>query len=427
MASTSTPPRAQEAGMDTGSPGSSTEDSRETSLSLSDISPGHEFIMLPPRTTSIIGPPVPSKERPPPPPKPYTHGKSSSTLGLPNSDADSQPPAFDPVALYNDSAAVALPSLQSPRQYIPSPLNPNGSSSLSMAPPPPYGPSSSTPPKNRGHRLMTSRSQLMFTRIASEESQVLASAAAQRSYEKNEKVEVQQDEGRQGESPPTRRASSPMILYKLASANRGKPLTAPHILGARNPRSSMASTPSSSSLSYSATASTLAPVIPSLSYSHSLAHSRSQSQSGSLTASVSLPLSSDSKYPFGSLPSRTFPHPRRFVPYLYDPALDDDSATAPDDDDGVDRAAAGGRLGVSARGLFNVGFLLVLITGLLFLFIFYPVITHFRAVARTQKVIANYKFNASGQAQILFAQDFRIPDVNDTLPVAGGDNPPGES
>ncbi len=82
-------------------------------------------------------------------------------------------------------------------------------------------------------------------------------------------------------------------------------------------------------------------------------------------------LSSDSKYPSGPPTMRG-----GLVPYVYDPSVDDQAATDEEDllhePDSIDKPSSL----LAARGILNVGVLVLLIFSLLSLFIAYPVITY---------------------------------------------------
>ena len=120
-------------------------------------------------------------------------------------------------------------------------------------------------------------------------------------------------------------------------------------------------------------------------------------------------LSSDSKYPSGV----TYGGSRGLVPYAYDPAVDDKEP--PDEEDLLHDPDGKGRTTSSFawRGFLNVGVLVVLITGLLCLFIFYPVLTFIRNNARNLAIDGNIRINATGQAPVLsvtpFSQTFLSP------------------
>ncbi|THH16891.1 hypothetical protein EW146_g3823 [Bondarzewia mesenterica] len=88
-------------------------------------------------------------------------------------------------------------------------------------------------------------------------------------------------------------------------------------------------------------------------------------------------LSSDSKYPSGSLPNQ-----RGLVPYVYDPSFDEKEPM--DDEDALHEPDAFEKASTifTVRGFLNVGVLLLLILALLTLFIAYPVITYVRDTAR---------------------------------------------
>jgi hypothetical protein len=104
-------------------------------------------------------------------------------------------------------------------------------------------------------------------------------------------------------------------------------------------------------------------------------------------------LSSDSKYPsYGS--------GHGFVPYAYDPAIDDKRPL--DEEDMLhDPKWNGVSTFWSWRGATNVGLLVLLITWLLCLFIFYPVLTFIRNNGRNLAIGGHIRINATGQAPIL--------------------------
>jgi len=120
-------------------------------------------------------------------------------------------------------------------------------------------------------------------------------------------------------------------------------------------------------------------------------------------------LSSDSKYPSGV----TYGTGRGLVPYAYDPAIDDKEP--PDEEDMLhDPQGKWESTFWAWRGLINVGVLVILITGLLCLFIFYPVLTFIRNNARNLAIDGNIRINATGQAASLFQMpqlvDVATPD-----------------
>jgi beta-glucanase (GH16 family) len=122
-------------------------------------------------------------------------------------------------------------------------------------------------------------------------------------------------------------------------------------------------------------------------------------------------LSSDSKYPSGVTYGQ-----RGLVPYAYDPDIDDKEP--PDEEDMLhDPDDKGGEKTSSwfaMRGFLNVGVLLLLISGLLCLFIFYPVLRFIRDNARNLAIDGNIRINSTGQAPVLFQMpeliDIATPD-----------------
>ncbi|KAI8986834.1 beta-glucan synthesis-associated [Trametes punicea] len=108
-------------------------------------------------------------------------------------------------------------------------------------------------------------------------------------------------------------------------------------------------------------------------------------------------LSSDSKYPSGTVTGL-----RGFVPYAYDPEVDKD---APDDDDDILHTPEYDpkRLSYwSKRGFLNVGVLVLLIAAILTLFLCYPLLDFFRNEKRNVAITANVRINGTGQAPVLF-------------------------
>ncbi|KAI0071689.1 beta-glucan synthesis-associated [Panus rudis PR-1116 ss-1] len=123
-------------------------------------------------------------------------------------------------------------------------------------------------------------------------------------------------------------------------------------------------------------------------------------------------LSSDSKYPSGVIPTQ-----RGFVPYAYDPELD--QKDEPDDDDILHRPDFGedSRSLWSWRGFLNLGVLVLLIVALLTLFICYPVLYFVRNNARNLAIDGNIRINATGQAPVLSTivtlLSFQLPQMID--------------
>ncbi|KAI9462559.1 hypothetical protein HD554DRAFT_1449146 [Boletus coccyginus] len=191
-----------------------------------------------------------------------------------------------------DAPLLPDPQPRTPRSltvspsFVSSPLNPNA-----------LAQSSALPSLSIGSRSQ-SKQNMIFTRIATEESQALTS---------------------QRSSVASHRAS--MILYRLAGEDEQRVLSPPCLN-----RQSVLSGDSMFTVSY------------------------------------------DSKYPSGAHT------PHKLIPYPFDPSLHIDT---PEDDDALhdpsDDTPLGTSFGIPVRGLANVGVLLLVIVGLLFLFIFYPV------------------------------------------------------
>lgn len=112
-----------------------------------------------------------------------------------------------------------------------------------------------------------------------------------------------------------------------------------------------------------------------------------------------LSFGSDSKYPAGSAP-------RGMVPYVYDPALDDDKIV--DADDELHRIEDP-HFRLSWRGIANIGLLVALIAALLCLFILYPVVIFVRDRSRNVAIESNIHINSTGQQAVLF----QMPDLID--------------
>ncbi|THH28900.1 hypothetical protein EUX98_g5283 [Antrodiella citrinella] len=114
-------------------------------------------------------------------------------------------------------------------------------------------------------------------------------------------------------------------------------------------------------------------------------------------------LSSDSKYPSGHVTGT-----RGFVPYAYDP--DVDQHEGPEDDDYLYTAEFADKQSFfSCRGLLNIGLLVFLIFALLALFVLYPVLTFFHNNARNLAIDGNIRINATGQAPVLI----NLPQIID--------------
>jgi hypothetical protein len=110
---------------------------------------------------------------------------------------------------------------------------------------------------------------------------------------------------------------------------------------------------------------------------------------------ISMSLNSDSKYPSGVVS-----HQRGIVPYPYDPAED---LNEPLDEEDVlhDPTGKEPKIGLTWRGILNVGVLILLTLGLLCLFVFYPVLSYFRNNARNLAIDGNLHINGTGQAPAL--------------------------
>lgn len=116
--------------------------------------------------------------------------------------------------------------------------------------------------------------------------------------------------------------------------------------------------------------------------------------------------SGDSKYPSG-LPASIAPAPRGLVPYEYDPLEDDDPSNPPDDEDLLhdpdEKVRFKGDEGEFPwRGVVNVGVIILLVSGLLGLFVVYPVMEHFRRVAMGWGTGGATRVNGTGQSPVLF-------------------------
>lgn len=120
----------------------------------------------------------------------------------------------------------------------------------------------------------------------------------------------------------------------------------------------------------------------------------------------------DSKYTGLSHRDSAFPTTRGgLVPYEYDPALDELDPV--DDEDLLHDPTAKGKVRRNSfpwRGIMNVAVLLFLISGLLALFVFYPVFLFYRDRTRNSLIDGNIRINATGQAPVLF----QMPDLVDT-------------
>lgn len=111
-------------------------------------------------------------------------------------------------------------------------------------------------------------------------------------------------------------------------------------------------------------------------------------------------LSSDSKYPNATLGGTTTVRSRGLIPYAYDPldtkeVADEDGELDPMHEYAVGEKDSYKRRWITARGVLNVGVLLLLVMALLALFIAYPVITFVRDNARNL-LIAESGSNTGG-------------------------------
>jgi len=119
----------------------------------------------------------------------------------------------------------------------------------------------------------------------------------------------------------------------------------------------------------------------------------------------------DSKYGGASNRDSAFPTVRGgLVPYEYDPALDE---MDPVNEEDLLHDPAKGKARKNTfpwRGIGNVAVLLLLTSGLLALFVFYPVFIYFHNQQRNNLIDGNIRINATGQAPVLF----QMPDLIDT-------------
>jgi beta-glucan synthesis-associated protein KRE6 len=92
---------------------------------------------------------------------------------------------------------------------------------------------------------------------------------------------------------------------------------------------------------------------------------------------------------------------RGLVPYAYDPTIDE--KWPPDEKDMLHDPEWGNEVSTfwTWRGVMNVGMLVLVIAVLLYLFIFYPILTFVRNNARNLAIDWNIRINATGQAPIL--------------------------
>lgn len=109
-------------------------------------------------------------------------------------------------------------------------------------------------------------------------------------------------------------------------------------------------------------------------------------------------LSSDSKYPAGTIASE-----RGLVAYAYDPTVDDDTPVDEEDQlhDPSEKDVAIRRRSRSWRGFKNLAALGILIGALLTLFVVYPIIDFFRHNKRDSLIVGNTRINATGQADVV--------------------------
>ncbi|KAH9913526.1 uncharacterized protein B0H18DRAFT_1126147 [Fomitopsis serialis] len=130
-----------------------------------------------------------------------------------------------------------------------------------------------------------------------------------------------------------------------------------------------------------------------------------------------LSLSYDSKYPAGSVSSSR----RGFIPYAYDPALDD-KHEGPEDDDYIYEPAYGESSRwwntLSWRGIFNIAMLVAVTCSLLALFISYPIVSFYHN--GTLDHIANDNhINSTGQYDLTVQSNVRrypLPVLEDRRP-----------
>ncbi|KAG5715405.1 hypothetical protein E4T56_gene9421, partial [Termitomyces sp. T112] len=102
-----------------------------------------------------------------------------------------------------------------------------------------------------------------------------------------------------------------------------------------------------------------------------------------------VPLSSDSKYPVGTM---ILEH--GLVAYAWDPLVDD-----LDDEDTLDeKLTYDSESSMSLRGLINIASLILLLSALLCLFVMYPIYRHFTDNGRNELIVGNTRINSTGQA-----------------------------
>ena len=124
----------------------------------------------------------------------------------------------------------------------------------------------------------------------------------------------------------------------------------------------------------------------------------------STTGESLLSLSSDSRYPGGLLSAE-----RGLVAYAYDPTPDEQDMV---DEEDVLHDPKGKiiKQPVSWRGFKNLAMLLLLLTGLLSLFVVYPVLRIFRMNDREALIVGNTRINSTGQAvSVTFDPRSQIP------------------
>ncbi|KAG6896971.1 hypothetical protein C0992_004973 [Termitomyces sp. T32_za158] len=111
------------------------------------------------------------------------------------------------------------------------------------------------------------------------------------------------------------------------------------------------------------------------------------------TFSTDSVLSSDSKYPGGTM---TLEH--GLVAYAWDP-LEDDAVDEEDKLHDFDwKTTSDSERSLSLRGFINIAALVILLSGLLSLFVMYPVFRHFNDDGRSELIVGNTRINSTGQA-----------------------------
>ncbi|PFH49835.1 glycoside hydrolase family 16 protein [Amanita thiersii Skay4041] len=132
----------------------------------------------------------------------------------------------------------------------------------------------------------------------------------------------------------------------------------------------------------------------------------------SATGDSIISLSSDSKYPTGSISSE-----RGLIAYAYDPSLDDQGPADEEDllHDPKEKAIRVGGYEISWRGVTNMSALALLIGALMALFVVYPVVAFYRDNGRNAAIVGNTRINATGQADsVSFDQRDQIPLLTQT-------------